>query len=300
MSEFRKSLPPSGQIIAFEAAARQSSFTRAGEELGLSQAAVSRQIRELEARLGVQLFQRNRHDVSLTEAGETFLSGVRPALNMLLSAVEDAQSAGRPDSEFIVFSDQSIDSSYLLPRLRLFLEPYPDVELNLISSGKPLEQVETKFHIAFQAGPVWSTDYDTCAIADDLLFPVCSPSFLAENPEIREPAGLLHAQLLHFEQPGRSWPGWQEYLTWLGCDVPVLRPQFKVSRYPALLHAAETGGGVALGGGISVASRLASGTLVRIETGDLELKDYLHSYMKKGQSKHPLALRFLEWLKQNP
>ena len=300
MSEFRKALPPSGQIIAFEAAARLSSFTRAGEDLGLSQAAISRQIRELEARLGVKLFQRNRHDVSLTDAGGKFLGGIRPALNMLLSAVEEAQAAGRPETEFIVYSDQSIDSSYLLPRLRRFLEPYPDTELNLISSGKPVEQVQTKFHIAFQAGPVWSTDYDTCAIADDQLFPVCSPAFLAENPQINEPAGLLNTQLLHFEQPGRSWPGWHEYLTWLGCEVPPMRPQFKITRYPTLLHAAETGSGVALGGAISVASRLASGTLVRVETGDLELKDYLHSYMRKGQSKHPFALRFLKWLQQNP
>lgn len=299
MSEFRRNLPPSGQIIAFEAAARLSSFTRAGEELGLSQAAVSRQMRELEARLGVRLFHRNRHDVSLTEAGTRFLTATRPALNMLLSAVEEAKAANAAANEFIVYSDQSIDSSYLLPRLRRFLESHPEIELNLISSGKPVEQVQTKFHVAFQAGPVWSTGYDTCAIADDDLFPVCSPGYLAQNPQISDPEELAQTQLLHFEQPGRSWPGWDEYLTWLGCKPPERR-QVTFSRYPALLHAAESGSGVALGGTLSVASRLSSGTLVRVCTGNLQLKDYLHSYMKKGQARHPIAVRFLKWLRQNP
>lgn len=186
MSEFRKNLPPIGQMIAFEAAARLGNFTRASEELHISQAAISRQIRELERCVSGPLFLRNRHDVSLTTSGQLFLEAVRAGLQMLLGAVENTRALSQQQNEFIVYSDHSIDSSYLLPRLRRFLDLHPEIELNLISTGKPIEEVQARFHIAFQAGPVWTTGYETTSIADDEVFPVCSPGFLAQNPEINQ------------------------------------------------------------------------------------------------------------------
>lgn len=299
MSEFRRNIPPIGQLIAFEAAARLGNFTRASEELHMSQAAISRQIRELEKRLSTVLFRRGRHDVSLTKAGEQFLISVRPALQMMLSAVEDTRALSRSSNEFVVYSDQSIDSSYLLPRLRRFLDLHPEIELKLISTGKPIEEVQSWFHIAFQAGPVWPTNYETIAIADDEVFPVCSPGFLAQHPSIVDPDLLATVSLLHFEQPGRQWISWEDYLGWLGCNISPPRKQIKFTRYPTLLHAAENGDGVALGWQNSVSSRLTSGTLIRVGTKGMKLKNYLHSYIRKDQPRTSLAFEFLEWLRRS-
>ncbi|NVO56667.1 LysR family transcriptional regulator [Rhodobacteraceae bacterium B1Z28] len=299
MSEFRRNLPPIGQLIAFEAAARLGNFTRASEELHMSQAAISRQIRELEKRLSASLFRRGRHEVSLTRSGELFLKSVRPALQMMLGAVEETRALSQARNEFVVYSDQSIDSSYLLPRLRRFLDLHPEVELKLISTGKPIEEVQSRFHIAFQAGPVWPTSYETHVIADDEVFPVCSPGFLTQHPSIVDPDHLATVSLLHFEQPGRHWTSWEDYLGWLGCDVKLPRKQIKFTRYPTLLHAAENGDGIALGWQNSVSSRLTSGTLVRVGTTGMKLKDYLHSYIRKDQPRTSLAVEFLEWLRRS-
>ena len=212
MPNFRKIIPPTGQLAAFEAAARLGNFTRAASELCVSQAAVSRMIHELEERLGLRLFKRHRHDVSLTESGRQYNVAIRPLLLRLADATRDMQEQSSENTSLIVYSDLSIDVSYLLPKLQEFLTAYPGVQLNLISSGIPIEQSSAHFHVGFQTGEVQKNNFETIVLSDDRVFAVCSTSFLKKNPNIFTPEGMARAPLLHFEQLGRDWLDWVEFL----------------------------------------------------------------------------------------
>ena len=296
MASLRNHIPAMGQLVAFEASARLGNFTHAAAELCVSQAAVSRQVRELEARLGVQLFTRHRYDVCLTDAGRQFEAAVRPSLWRLADAVQDVGEYGTNGSSLTIYSDLSIDVSYLLPRLREFLAPHPDVQLNLISSGVPIEQTTARFHVGFQIGPVQSDKFDTVALSDGTIFAVCSPDFLVHNPDAVTPQSMAKMPLLFFEQPGRTWLDWDGFLSQFNVKYKLPKKRLTFTSYPSLLHAAENGDGLALGWDLSVSSRLDAGTLARAGEIALPALHNLHAYFPRAVQRKSLAVDFVNWL----
>ena len=158
MSKYRKSLPPLGTLVAFDAAYRLHSFSRAADEIALSQASVSRQIRELESNIGLPLFERRRHNVVPTAAGEIFAASVRLSLQELAATTERLRAEARGGSKLTIFSDFSIATFLITPLLDQFQRRHPELQIRLISTYEPIEDYGDDFDIGFQPRSTWPSN----------------------------------------------------------------------------------------------------------------------------------------------
>jgi len=201
---------PLNAIRVFEATARLSSVSAAGDELHVTHAAVSHQLRKLEEWLGVTLFQRSGRGIRATEQGTALLRAAGPALRELEAACERMRNA-RGDS-ILVGCIPSIASRWLVPRLADFRSLHPQIGLKVAYShaGERLADGDNDILITLGADP-------SPSVSNRRLFsrenrPVCSPHHLATNPDLRTPAGLAKASLLHDEDRD----GWREWFTLAG------------------------------------------------------------------------------------
>ena len=150
MSDLNRRLPPLNALVAFEAAFRHRSFTRAGEELRLSQASVSRRVRELEQDLGVKLFERQRYNVVPTEEGESLASTVRPALRDLAGVADRLRDRGAGADRLTVFSNLAFANALIAPIVGEFQRSHPDVRLHVLATSAAIDTVYEEFDIGLQ------------------------------------------------------------------------------------------------------------------------------------------------------
>ena len=174
-------LPPLTTLAPFEAACRLQNFTRAAEELHFSQPTVSRRIAELEADLGVTLFERQRYDVVPTPDAEVLAASVRLALGEISRTTDLLRR--RPDaSSMTIFSDLSLATSLVAPVLGDFQRANPELRTRMLSSYEPIETSREDFDIGLQYWRSGPNPYDVVPIADDSVYPVCSPRFADRLP----------------------------------------------------------------------------------------------------------------------
>jgi len=241
-------LPPLGLIEGFEAAARNLSFTKAAQELFLTQSAISRQIKTLEERLGVPLFQRRTRALSLTDAGEVLYRTVAEMLRRL----EDTTKLIRGPSvarAFTVTTTPAFASLWLIPRLVGYTNHRPEVDVRISATSDVVNLERSKIELAIRySGPIAG---DTAVkLFHEEVFPVCSPALLRNHPKpLKIPSDLKHYVLLHYEDVRHTapWLGWTQWLQALG--LSDLRPAgaLHFSHYDQVVVAATNGQGVALG-----------------------------------------------------
>lgn len=270
-------LPPLALLKTFEVAARHLSFKRAAEELHVTPAAVSQQIRQLEDALGATLFQRLTRAVALTDAGATLLPGVRDGLDRLAEAVQEVrQPVAQP---LMVTAPPSFASHWLLPRLPRFQAAHPGITLHLTSTAQAVDRHDDAAALArlgaaaragrdemaiifgqgrypgFQVDPVLAPDY----------LPVCAPNLPRAAQPLREPADLRHHALIHDEtlqlKGGRLW-GWADWLDLAGVKGVDNRRGLRLSNAVLGIDAALAGQGVLLAAQPLVAVLLQTGRLV--------------------------------------
>jgi LysR family transcriptional regulator, glycine cleavage system transcriptional activator len=262
-------LPPLNPLRTFEAAARHLSFTRAASELHVTQAAISHQIKTLEEHLGTPLFRRLNRALVLTETGQSLFPAVREALDRLAEAVERlrAREAG---GTLTVSTLPSFAVKWLVPRMSHFQDRHPDIDLRIAAKEHLVAFARDGIDVAIRFGRGdWPR---VCAewMADEELLPVCSPSL---SPDLRSPADLAHATLLHEEMlPLSSFPSWRDWLAAAGVEGVDSSRGPRFSHTHLMLQAAVDGRGVALGQALIVADDLAAGRLVspfqfRLPTG---------------------------------
>jgi LysR family glycine cleavage system transcriptional activator len=256
-------LPPLNALRAFEAAARHLSFTKAAEELFVTQAAVSHQIKALEAALDVQLFRRFNRRLMLTDAGQAYLPPLREALDGIAAATDRLRAAEQTGS-LKVSVLPSFAAKWLLPRLSRFRDRHPDIDV-LVSASNALvdfarEEVDIAIRYGFGSYPGLQVDF----LMGDRIFPVCSPRLLESGPPLQVPSDLRHHTLLHdadaLATESESWRIWLEAAGISGVD-PSRGPGFSDSSM--LLQAAIDGQGVALGRWALAALDLDAGRLVQ-------------------------------------
>lgn len=196
-------LPPLAAVRAFEAAARLENFSRAGEELGMTQAAISYQIRQLEDRLGRALFVREKGRVRLSETGRRLL----PAISGAFSAMGDAFAAlSNDDADVLTISAAiTFGGTWLSARIGRFQMRYPDLAVRLLMSNDLVDFDATNIDVAIRTGRG-----DWPGLRSDFLFrsyvtPICSPMF-RDAQGIAAPADLLRAERLAPNDPW--WAGW--------------------------------------------------------------------------------------------
>jgi LysR family glycine cleavage system transcriptional activator len=240
-------LPPLELLLAFEAAARHLSFTRAADEIALTQSAVSRQIQSLERSLGVALFRRLHRSLALTEDGRAFFQAASSALADLDRATRAARR-GDETKTVIVTTTPGFAGLWLIPRLSTFVAAHPGVDVR-ISAGNALTNLERDgIDVAIRYQPI---DESSRAgwLFGETVYPVCSPKLRrAAKGRLEVPADLARQTLLRMEPDGSNQL--QDWGLWLhAMKLAALRPAgvMHFSSYDQLIHAAVAGQGIALG-----------------------------------------------------
>lgn len=283
-------LPSLGGLRAFDAAARQLSFTRAAEELHVTQAAISHQIRELEEELGLPLFVRLNRAVRLTDAGELLLPHVRDGFDQLRRGVErlrDIGSAGR----LTLTAPPSFVGAWLVPRLHRFQAAHPDIEVHLLSGTRMLDLVREGVDVGIRYGRGGWPGLQVERLLSDELFPVCSPA-LAQR--LRDPADLARVQLLHIQNFPDDWRRWLSAAGQGGLD-PERGSWFDSLRNAC--EAAAAGMGVVLGRPSMVGDFLADGRLVKPFAIELPAEVAYYLVMPPANRGLPKVVAFRTWLR---
>jgi len=258
-------IPGTRSLKVLQHAGRHLSFSRAAEELGLTPAAVSHQIREMEDQFGFALFTRTSRTMRLTEAGVLVLEAANDALQELERAVARGRRMTRRTTELRVTMDAVFASKWLVPRLDAFRKAVPDVELrfDITTNVRDFDNDDVDVGIRFGAGRYKGLVAER--LFDNVIVPVCSPNLLRSELPLKEPRDLLRHTLAHIEWSGLgiTWPTWSTWMAAAGIrdfdGSQVL--QFADSAHA--IQAAVEGNVVALADFAMVASDLSSGRLVR-------------------------------------
>ena len=251
-------LPSLNALKAFEAAARHGSFTKAADELAVTQGAVSHQVKALEAELGLRLFNRERQRLVITEAGRTYLEVVRDAFDRLAMGTNrllQLQKAG----VLTVTTSPNFAAKWLVHRLGRFVETHPEIDLRVSASAQHVDFAREDFDLGIRHGDgTWPGLHVTRLCAEE-LFPVCSPKFVRGRSALRKPADLSRVTLLHVNDR-RHWMKWLEAA---GVASNGLERGPIYNQAHMAIDAAIDGQGVALARTALAAWDLASGRLLR-------------------------------------
>jgi LysR family glycine cleavage system transcriptional activator len=293
MQSLRSRLPPLNALVTFEAAARHLSFTRAGQELGVSREAVSRQIRNLEDHLGVTLFHRRHRALDLTPAGLELEAVVRQSLDNIAQAASALQRRRRP-SRLTVTATIAIATFWLTPRLPRFRANYPGAEIRVVVSDAPIDMAAEGIDVGLKYGDGKWRGLKTRHLFDVESFPVCAPGYLKAGPNIAAPGDLVAHTLLNLDGTPHVVEDWR---WWLGGAAPTDTLHILgFDSYANVIQAACDGQGVALGFSGIVDGLLARGDLVRPIADSRGRGQAVFLVAPAGTELSPLAGKFFDWV----
>ena len=298
MPNKRYRLPQVAFFQGFEAAARNLSFTKAAEELFLTQSAVSRQIKALEDHLGVALFERRPRSLILTEAGQTLYRVTTDVLDRLQNAVAQLGSLSRT-RQLSVTTTTGFASLWLIPRLPRFTNLYPGIDVRISATTDILNLERSLVDLAIRYCPPETVPEGTMRLFGEEILPVCSPALLRDRSRpLKRPQQLKDHTLLHFDYPGavKSFMDWGTWLSALGLgDLnPVRALQF--SQYEQMIQAAINGQGVALGRQPLVNDLIQSRALVAPFKNTIVGSRAYFLVESPAASGKPHVHQFVEWL----
>ncbi len=298
MAEFQRLLPPLAALVPFEAAFRHGNFTRAAQELHLSQATVSRRIRELETDLGVALFERHRYDVTPTADGELLAASVRLSLSELTATADLIRRRSVGTDSITILTSLSLATATVAPILGEFQRRHPDVSIRVLAGDDLVASTDQKFDLAIGYGPNESDQFVVEFIAEETVFPVCSPALATRLPTFPTTTDLAQMPLLHVDYVDPGWTTWQDFLAsgMIGELGDVKAVTF--TSYQMCLDVAERDGGIALGWERSVRPRLDAGTLVRITGITIPHAGRINAYFPTRTAPNPHAAEFVALLKR--
>jgi LysR family glycine cleavage system transcriptional activator len=285
-------LPPLKPLPAFEAAARLLSFTEAAEELHVTQAAVSHQIKQLEQALGVHLFRRMNRGLQLTEEGAGFADATRQALTQIANAAERAKQQ-ESTGQVLVSCLPSFASAWLVPRLSRFRALHPDIDIRLSADYEIVDFDVEDIDVAIRWGRGGYTDLDEVRLMTEEVFPVCAPSLLNDpDKPLRAPGDLRGHVLLH-EDVRTDWRVW---LTAAGLADIYTDKGIYFDSAILVMQAAIAGEGVALGRSAIAQDALDKGLLVK--PFDFAIPgDYAYWIVcPKERAQRRKIVAFREWL----
>ena len=293
-------LPSLDLLKGFEAAARLLSFTKSGEELHLTQSAVSRQIQELEDQLGVRLFERRHRALELTEAGQALHAASAQVL-ATMRAVTDRLRAARGRRTLAVTTTQSFASLWLIPHLAGFTRTHPDLDVRISAETRVLDLERDGLDLAIRHGPATLAGPHAQRLFGERVFPVCSPKLMRDPKRpLREPADLRHHVLLQYDDPEGRHP-WMHWKTWLEIErLADLRPagSLSFSGYDQIIPAAIAGHGVALGRSPLVRKAIAAGELVAPFKRSADPVRAYYVIQSRHAGGRPEVADFVAWLRE--
>ncbi|OBQ85668.1 MULTISPECIES: LysR substrate-binding domain-containing protein [unclassified Mesorhizobium] len=260
MSKLRSLVPSTHSLFVFEAAARNLSFKRAASELNVTQPSISHAIKMLERHCGVALFSRDNRGVHLTEAGRQLHEEVRTSFRRMEQSLEAISDRG---TRYITFAaSTSLAAHWLAPQLYHFQGDHPDIRIRVVATDRDIEP-DQDIDVTVWVRPRDFQDPNSWFVCDEVIFPVCSPSYLSAHAELRTVDDLGRHRLLHSSDAYRKRMGWPEWVELAGGDGARIKPDIVFNDYQLTLQAALAGEGIALGWSLTAQYLLSNKLLVR-------------------------------------
>jgi DNA-binding transcriptional LysR family regulator len=263
MTSKRNILSSANLLLIFESAGRRLSFTRAAEELGVSQPAVSHAIKNLERQLGVRLFDRQHRGVTLSRAGKTFFHQVSTSLDDIYRAA-DALKHSYNRNDVTLSVSTAFATHWLMPRIARFKQDYPSINLRCLTTETDTEFSQEDIDLRIPLGGGDWPGYERWHFTEESVIAVCSESYLRQAGRIERPADLLDHSLLHLEASYTQRQDWEGWLKHYDLKVKTGGEQFSFNDYSVVLQAALEGQGIALGWLHIVEPLLTQGRLVQV------------------------------------
>lgn len=290
-----KILPVSlNKFACFEAAGRHSNFTLAARELGVTQAAVSRQIKSLETQLNIRLFNRSNRSVLLTGDGKKLFEAVTAGLKTISEAVDDISRAGSA-AELTITTTVAMASLWIMPYIARFRTERPNVGIRLVASDAVLDLTKDRVDVAIRYGNGDWPNLDSTFLFGVKFFPVCSPSYLAGFP-VKTTEDLKSARLLHLDGPAAAYSEWQWWFASNGVELGKLDSELSFNNYPLLVQAALSGQGVILAWGNVIDDLITSGALVPMIPGYTPANQSYYLVTNRARAVREEAKIFRRWL----
>ena len=291
----RRPLPPLNALRAFEATARHLSFSKAAEELHVTPAALSHQIRGLEALLGLKLFHRRARAIELTEPARTIYPGIHSGFQTIREAVERL-ALGRHDRVLVVSSTPGLTAKWLVPHLYRFLAHNPHIEARISASVGYANFTSDGVDVGIRLSPGVHPDLYVEKLSDEALLPLCSPRLLDGSAPLRSPRDLARFPLIQVDLPGVV-PTWADWLAVAGIDGIDTTRGLRLNVADHALDAASEGMGVVLAYKVVAARDIALGRLVSPFGPEMPVPGRSYYFVcAKGQEKRAAVKAFRDWV----
>ena len=300
MQQKLRGLPSLTALRTFEVAARYCSFKQAADELCVSQAAVSRQIKQLEAQLGVELFLRSHQRVDLTDQGNKLFQTVHRSLADIASISSEIKSGPRLNI-INLYATSSFSRLWLVPRLNQLRRAHSQIHLHLISVEENPAMAD-KFDAGITLGLEDNSAYQSDFLFSEDVFPVCTPAFLEANPTANSIEGLMQLPLLELDAKfwnAKWWSAvdWSFWLDQQGLDCADVSAEISFSHFPMLLDAVLQDVGVGLGWQHLVQDMLDDGRLIQPVTERYSAPGRKHYFVcRKDLAQKPEMKLLRAWL----
>ena len=281
---------PLASIRVFEAAARLKSFTRAAEELGVTQAAVSWQVKALERRLGQALFQRLPREVVLTAAGERLARAASEAVNLLRAALDDLTETG--EGVLAVTTMQTLATQWLAPRIGSFQVAHPKLAVRLEASGRLVDLIHENMDVAVRAGSGDWPGLEAHFLFPSEQTPLCTPRMRESLGGLEKPEDLLVAPRIGSPD---EWATWFHFAG-VATRGPSAPPRLMADTQTLEVASALAGQGVALGSPILFQTEIAAGRLVRPFKPTMPLGGGYWLVYPKDRRRSAKIVAFRDWL----
>lgn len=285
----RNDLPPMTSLPVFEAVGRHASIAKAADELCLTPGAVSRQVQNLEAFLGCELFERMHRRIALTPAGEVYWAKVHSSLGEIRAVTSDL-SISIEQRPLVIGSPRVFLQKCIMPALRSLYAHHPDIGVRFVTGNQDTEGLDGMIYVG---KPTSRTGFVCEVLADADLMPICSPAYLRRAPPLETPDDLERHVLLRSAEFTRNWE------VWLGSRAPRI---FANTRFIDLessgleLTAAIEGLGIAIVREKLVGPELADGQLVRL-FGDYTVREHYAFTFAETKLRSDSFRIFRNWLK---
>ncbi|MBK8837268.1 MAG: LysR family transcriptional regulator [Hyphomonadaceae bacterium] len=285
-------LPPLNAVRAFEAASRHLSFSRAAEELGVTQGAISKHVISLEDFIGAQVFQRSPTGLSLTQEGYTLMEALRPAFAMMSDAFSHYHRKPPRSSICRIATLASFASQFLVPRLPEFRQAYPDIEIEFITSVRLVDLTREEADLGVRYGLGEYEGLVSSRLVKGMLMPVCAPSVLKSNGG--DLASLL-ATTRRIQTAGYN--EWRDWSAIANIDIAATQPAYVIEDFLVAIKALTIGQGIGLLPHLLVQDQLASGELIQFSDTPLEIPHTFHLAHTTTSVRRPFVQTVVEWLR---
>ena len=290
-------LPPLNALRAFEVIARRMSFARAAEELHVTPAALSHQIRALEEQLGVALFHRRTRAIELSDAGRLIYPGLHAGFESVRGAIAQLErDRGRAGNILVISATVGLSAKWLMPRLWRFLRAHPHIDARVSASMKVADFAAEGVDVAIRLTKQMQDDFHAEMLFEDSMLPVCSPRLIEQG--LREPGDLARFPLIHYDF-GTSMhapPRWADWLAMAGLSGIDATRGLRVNVADHALDAAVAGAGVSLSYKLIASDDVHAGRLATPFGPELPLASGYHFVCPKGHESRPNVRAFREWL----